>query len=78
MDNIGSDSVQPARDSLESDPAYDYAQDAPVSDATETEEDELLEEADRLVPLDKEDFLADNKPVLPLDREEFLEPGDED
>ena len=30
MDNIGSHPIQPARDSLESDPAYDYAEDAPV------------------------------------------------
>ena len=53
MDNIGSRPIQPARDSLESDPAYDYAEDAPVSDAAETEEEELFEEADRFVPLDE-------------------------
>ena len=74
MDNIGSRPIQPARDSLESDPAYDYAEDAPVSDGVETEEEELLEEADRLVPLDEEDFLGDETPVVPVEGEEFLEP----
>ncbi|SDP29892.1 hypothetical protein SAMN04487914_107125 [Arthrobacter sp. ok909] len=73
MDSTGSP-IQPARDSLESDPAYDYAEDAPVSDGVETEEEELLEEADRLVPLDREDFLGEEKPVVPLEGEEFLEP----
>lgn len=74
MDNIGSRPIQPARDSLESDPEYDFAEDAPVSDGAESEEDELLEEADRLVPLDEEDFLGDETPVVPLEGEEFLEP----
>lgn len=74
MDNIGSRPTQPARDSLESDPAYDYAEDAPVSDGAETEEDELLEEADRLVPLDADDFLGDETPVVPLEDKESLEP----
>ncbi|HSO90470.1 MAG TPA: hypothetical protein VLR70_04910 [Arthrobacter sp.] len=74
MDDIGSRPTPPARDSLESDPAYDYAEDAPVSDGVETEEEELLEEADRLVPLGKEDFLGEETPVVPLDGEEFLEP----
>ncbi len=74
MDNIGSRPIQPARDSLESDPAYDYAEDAPVSDDAETEEEEILEEADQFVPLGEEDFLGDEMPVMPLEGEEFLEP----
>ncbi|WP_160667533.1 hypothetical protein [Pseudarthrobacter sp. ATCC 49987] len=78
MDNIGSRPIQPARDSLESDPTYDYAEDAPVSDSEETEEEELFEEADRLVPLDKDDFLGDEKPVVPLEGEEFLEPEEKE
>ena len=72
MDSTASHPIQPARDSLESDPAYDYAEDAPVSDAAATEEEELLEEADRLVPLDADDFLGDETPVVPLEGEEFL------
>ncbi len=63
----------PVRDSLESDPAYDYAEDTPV-EVVETEEEELLEEADRLVPLDEDDFLGEDQPVVPLGGEEFLEP----
>lgn len=74
MDTTGSHPSQPERDTIESDPAYDFAEDAPVSDASETEEEGLLEEADRLVPLDEEDFLGDEKPVAPLDGEEFPKP----
>ena len=74
MDSTEPHPVQPVRDSLESDPAYDYAEDAPVDAAPESEEEEILEEADRLVPLDAEDFLGDETPVVPLEGEEFLEP----
>lgn len=77
MENTGSRPTPPVRDSLESDPAYDYAEDAPVSDGVETEEDELLQEADRLVPLDEADFLGDETPVVPLDGEEILEPEED-
>ncbi|MGO4228836.1 hypothetical protein AB4Y72_08185 [Arthrobacter sp. YAF34] len=78
MDSTGSHPIQPARDSLESDPAYDYAEDAPVSAAQESEEEEILEEADRLVPLDADDFLGDETPVVPLEGEEFLEPEEKE
>ncbi|MEK0154041.1 hypothetical protein [Arthrobacter oryzae] len=74
MDTTGSHPAQPERDILESDPAYDFAEDAPIDDAAETEEEGLLEEADQLVPLGEEDFLGDEKPVVPLGGEEFLEP----
>jgi hypothetical protein len=73
MDSTGSLPIQPARDSLESDPAYDYAEDAPIG-AVETEDEELLEEADRFVPLGVDDFLGEDQPVVPIDGEEFLEP----
>lgn len=76
MDSTGALPIQPARDSLESDPAYDYADDAPVEPA-ESEEEELLEEAERLVPLDEEDFLGDEQTVEPLDTDEFIEPEEE-
>ncbi|MEC5192102.1 MULTISPECIES: hypothetical protein [unclassified Arthrobacter] len=74
MDTTGSRPNQPANDSLESDPAYDYAEDAPVGDAAGTEEEELFEEAERLVPLGEEDFLGEEKPVATLEGEEFVEP----
>ncbi|MCB5273965.1 hypothetical protein BJG92_01491 [Arthrobacter sp. SO5] len=73
MDSSGSLPIQPARDSLESDPAYDYAEDTPVG-AAETGDEELLEEAERSVPLDVDDFLGEDQPVVPLDGEGFLEP----
>jgi hypothetical protein len=76
MDNSGSHPVQPTRDTVESDPAYDYAEDTPV-DASETEEEELLEEAERRVPLDKDDFLGEDQPVVPLD-DEFRQPEEEE
>ena len=53
------------RDSLESDPAYDYAEDTPVSRCRGDRGEELLEEAERLVPLDKEDFLGDGSRWCP-------------
>lgn len=73
MDNTGSKAGQPGRDSVESDPAYDFAEDAPVG-AAETEDEELLEEADRNVPLDAEDFLGDEQPIEPVDADEFRGP----
>ncbi|MET3920100.1 hypothetical protein [Arthrobacter sp. UYEF20] len=81
MDNTGSHPTShpalPVRDSLESDPAYDYAEDTPV-DAVDAEDEELLEEADRLVPLDEDDFLGDDQPVVPLGGDEFLEPEEDE
>jgi len=77
MDNTGSKAGQPARDSVESDPAYDFAEDAPVG-AEETVDEELLEEADRLVPLEAEDFLGDEQPIEPADTDEFREAEEEE
>ena len=78
MDTTGSRPIQPERDTIESDPAYDFAEDAPIEEAVETEEEELLEEAGRRVPLVEEDFLGDEKPVVPLNGEEFPEPVEEE
>jgi hypothetical protein len=77
MDSTGSLPIQPARDSIESDPAYDYADDAPVG-AAETEEEELLDEAERRVPLDEDDFLGDEQTVSPLEGDEFLQPDEDE
>ncbi|MET1020645.1 MAG: hypothetical protein ABWX69_00395 [Arthrobacter sp.] len=73
MENSGVQPIPPPSDRIESDPAYDYAEDTPV-DAPETEEEELLEEAERIVPLDKDDFLGEDQPVVPLESDEFWEP----
>jgi hypothetical protein len=77
MDRTGSQPDQPGRDALESDPAYDFAEDAPVDDA-DLEDDEVLEEPDGIVPLDEADFLGDEKPVVPLDADEFREPDEDE
>ncbi|MDQ0754054.1 hypothetical protein [Arthrobacter sp. B3I4] len=75
--DTGSKAGQPARDSVESDPAYDYAEDAPVVDV-DTVDEELLEEADQRVPLDEQDFLGDEQPIEPLDADEFRTPAEEE
>ncbi|MET1065486.1 MAG: hypothetical protein ABWX85_11025 [Arthrobacter sp.] len=73
MENSGVQPIRPTGDRIESDPAYDYAEDTPV-DAPEAEEEELFEEAEQIVPLDKDDFLGEDQPVVPLDSDEFREP----
>ncbi|MET3809327.1 hypothetical protein [Arthrobacter sp. UYEF3] len=73
MDNTESQAGQPGRDSVESDPAYDFADDAPVGDA-ESVDQEVLEEAGRLVPLEAEDLLGDEQSIVPRDADEFREP----
>ncbi|MEV8041924.1 hypothetical protein ABC337_03925 [Arthrobacter sp. 1P04PC] len=75
MDNTGSQAARPSRDSVESDPDYDFADDAPVEDS-ETVEEELLEEADQRLPLDTEDFLGEDQPVGSPDADEFRGPED--
>ena len=64
MDNIGSLPIQPARDSLESDPAYDYADDAPVVTPRRPKR-RSFSKRPTCVPLDEEDFLGDEKPWCP-------------
>lgn len=56
MDNTGSHPIQPARDTVESDPAYDFAEDAPIDDEESEEEEELVDEDERVVPLDADEF----------------------
>ncbi|HET6271254.1 MAG TPA: hypothetical protein VFE00_14420 [Arthrobacter sp.] len=73
MDTNGSLPDQPSKDSVEYDPEFEYAEDAPVDAVAPTEEEELLEEAERVVPLGVDDFLGDDQPVVPLDGDEFLE-----
>jgi len=70
MDITGPAEGQPARDVVESDPAYDFAEDAPVED-TESVDEELLEEAEQSVPLEAQDFLGEEQPVVPADADEF-------
>lgn len=61
MDTTGSPASQPERDTVESDPAYDFAEDAMV-DEDWVEEDgavadgEFVDAEERLVPLDADEF----------------------
>ena len=54
--------IQAVRDTVESDPAYDYAEDTPIDDGTWDEEGEGDESAatgdERVVPLDADEFRA--------------------
>lgn len=64
MENTGSHPIQPpARETVESDPTYDFPDDVPVDDETWDEEavadepvEEPVDEDERVVPLDAEDF----------------------
>lgn len=71
MDNTGSHPAshpaQPVRDTVESDPAYDYAEDAPIDDETWDEEGES-----------GESVVDEDERVVPLDTDEFREPEEED
>ncbi|QCB98658.1 hypothetical protein E5206_18540 [Arthrobacter sp. PAMC25564] len=58
MDNTGSIPIQP-RETVESDPAYDFADDTPIDDEKwdeESEQEELVDEDERAVPLDADEF----------------------
>lgn len=46
---------QPVRPTLESDPAYDFAEDSPVEEDWDVEDDSIDEE-ERVVPLDADEF----------------------
>ncbi len=71
MENTGSHPIQPpARESVESDPAYDFAEDVPVEEETWDEEAVADEPAEG--PLD------DDERIVPLDMDEFREPEDEE
>lgn len=65
MDSTGSHPSQPDRDTLESDPAYDFAEDAPVDE--DWVEEDVAEEGE---------FVDAEERVVPLDADEFREPED--
>lgn len=62
MDGTGShpNQVRPLRETVESDPAYEFADETPIDDETwddESEQDETtVDEDERLVPLDADEF----------------------
>jgi hypothetical protein len=46
---------QPVRPTVESDPAYDFAEDSPVEEDWDVEDD-AIDEEERVVPLDADEF----------------------
>ena len=60
---------EPARRTSESDPAYDFADDAPVDEDWDTE-DEFLDSEERVVPAAPE-AVDDDERVVSLDADEF-------
>ncbi|GAA1279720.1 hypothetical protein [Arthrobacter pascens] len=60
---------EPARRTIESDPAYDFADDAPVEEDWDTE-DEFLDSEERVVPAAPE-AVDDDERVVSLDADEF-------
>ena len=60
---------EPARRTIESDPAYDFAEDAPVDEDWDAE-DEFLDSEERVVPAAPE-VVDDDERVVSLDTDEF-------
>ncbi len=62
----------PHLESVEADPAYDYAEDIPVSEDDWDTEDELLDAEEVIVPTPPVEVDAEER-VVPLDDDEFRE-----
>lgn len=62
----------PHLESVEADPAYDYAEDIPVSEDDWDAEDELLDAEEVVVPTPPVEVDAEER-VVPLDDDEFRE-----
>jgi len=71
MNTTGSHPEPDARQTVESDPAYDFAEDAPVDEDWDTE-DEFLDSEERVVPVAAE-AVDDDERVVSLDADEFRE-----
>ncbi|HEY3572495.1 MAG TPA: hypothetical protein VGK98_01575 [Arthrobacter sp.] len=65
MNTNGSRPEPDTRNTIESDPAYDFAEDAPVDEDWDTE-DEFLDSEERVVPANSE-VVDDDERVVPLD-----------
>jgi hypothetical protein len=70
MSTTGEHPDMPHLDSVESDPAYDYAEDVPVSEEDWDTEDEFLDSEEVVVPTPPVEVDAEER-VVPLDDEEF-------
>jgi hypothetical protein len=68
MERTESNAGQPDQTPIETDPAYDYAQEEVLEDWDE--EDDVLDEEERVVPVEEERVVPDEDRVVPLDEEE--------
>ncbi len=72
MSTTGQHPDMPHLDSVEADPAYDYAEDVPVSEDDWDAEDELLDAEEPVVQTPPVIIDAEER-VVPLDDDEFRE-----
>lgn len=70
MSTTGQHPDMPHLDSVESDPAYDYAEDVPVSEDDWDSEDKFLDAEEVVVPTPPVAVDAEER-VVPLDEDEF-------
>lgn len=70
MSTTGQHPDMPHLDSVESDPAYDYAEDVPVGEDDWDTEDEFLDAEEVVVPTPPVAVDAEER-VVPLDEDEF-------
>ena len=70
MSTTGEHPDMPHLDSVESDPAYDYAEEVPVSDDDWGAEDEFPDAEEAVVPAPPVEVDAEER-VVPLDDDEF-------
>ncbi|WP_426998409.1 hypothetical protein [Pseudarthrobacter sp. N5] len=66
-------SGHPGRDTVESDPAYDFAEDVPVDEDWDAQ-DEFLDAEEAVIP--PAEFIDAEERVVPVDSDEFREPED--
>ena len=72
MNTTGQHPDMPHLDAVEADPAYDYAEDAPVDENDWDAEDEFLDAEEVVIPTPPVHVDAEER-VVPLDPEEFRE-----
>ena len=72
MNTTGQHPDMPHLDAVEADPAYDYAEDAPVDESDWDAEDEFLDAEEAVVPPVRAVVDAEER-VVPLDPDEFRE-----
>lgn len=70
MNTTGQHPDMPHLDAVEADPAYDYAEDAPVDGNDWDAEDEFLDAEEVVVPTPPVEVDAEER-VVPLDPDEF-------